>query len=86
MTRLTTETITIAARTDIGRLRKIGASTIAVASTSAAVMSEASWVRFPDASPVADWLKLASTGNPPKRPLATFEDPIAISSWSGSMS
>ena len=36
--------------------------------SSAAVISDESWVRLPAASPVADWLKLASTENPPNRP------------------
>ncbi len=76
----------MAARTAVGRLRKSGARTTAVARISPAVISDASWVRLPADSPVADWLKLASTAKPPNRPLATFDAPSAISSWSGSMS
>ncbi len=78
--------MTIAARTHSGRFLKIGARTTAVARTSPAVISDASCVRPPDASPVADWLKLASTENPPNRPAAAFAAPSAMSSWSGPIS
>ena len=78
--------MTIAARTDSGRFLKIGARTTAVARTRPAVISDESWVRLPAASPVADWLKLASTAKPPNRPAPALAAPSAISSWSGSMS
>ena len=51
----------MADRTAVGRLRKSGARTMAVARIRPAVISDATWVRLPAASPVADWLKLAST-------------------------
>ena len=79
--------ITIAARTDSGRLANSGARTIAVARTSAAVMSD------DELGPVARRLagrRLAEAGvdreptEQARSPRSTA--PSAISSWSGSMS
>ncbi len=78
--------MTIAESTASGSFANNGARTIAVARTSAAVMSDESCVRLPAASPAADWLKLASTGNPPNSPAPALAAPSAMSSWFGSMS
>ena len=81
-----TEAMTTAARTVMGRSWNKGASTSAVASTNAAVTSDETCVRAPDASAVADWDRLASTMKPPNRPEERFAPPRATSSWSLSIS
>ena len=78
--------MTIAARTALGRSAKSGARTTAVPRTRPDVTSDASWVRAPAASAVADWDRLASTTKPPKIPVARLLAPSATSSWSGSRS
>ena len=85
-TRFRTDVMTIAARTDSGRFANSGARTTAVARIRPAVISDDSWVRLPAASPVADWLRLASTANPPNSPAPAFAAPRAMSSWFGSIS
>ena len=78
--------MTIAPRTAFGRSAKSGARTIAVARMSPAVMSDESCDFTPADSAVADCDRLASTVNPPNRPVDTFAAPRPMSSWSGSIS
>ena len=57
-----------------------------VSSTSPALISDATCVRWPAVSATDVFDRLPSLANPPTKPAAAHAAPWAISSWSGSIS
>ena len=78
---ITTASMMSAASTALGRSENSGAKTSSVSTTSAPVMSDASWVRAPADSLRELAERLVETGMPWKKPAPTLATPCATVSW-----
>ena len=69
----------------VGKRASNGPRNSSTATTDASATSECSWVRAPEASPIAVRLALLLTGKPRNKPAPMLDAPTASNSWFASM-